>query len=234
MDRSKKFDHLKILGGSRPITVCVGDMDTIEQLPGLEFKPSERYVIQTLEELRIIANPLRLQILDALITAPLTVTQVGEQLGISSKKLYYHIGELERVGLVRLVHTEVQSGIQLKYYRAIAGYYYLTASMLHTDQNVKNADASEEFLGFLLESSALALRRSVTDGTIDRYPESFIVSRRILRMSPEKATQLRDRLREIEAQILAADDPDGELTFSFVYALFPRSGNQREAVMKSH
>ncbi len=198
-------------------------MATAEELPGLAFRPAERYVIQTLEELRIISNPLRLQILDALIAAPLTATQVGEQLGISSKKLYYHVGELERVGLVRLVHTEVQSGIQLKYYRAIAGYYYLTASMLHSDQSVKNADASEEFLGFLLESSSLALRRSVADGTIDRYPESFIVSRRRIRMTPEKATELRDRMREVETEILSADDPAGELTFSFVYALFPRS-----------
>jgi predicted transcriptional regulator len=196
------------------------------QLPGLNFRPAERYVIQTLEELRIISNSLRLQILDVLIAAPHTVTQVGEQLGIQSKKLYYHIGELERVGLVRLVHTEIQSGIQLKYYRAIASYYYLTASMLHTDRSVKNADASEGFLGFLLENSAVALRRSVASGTIDQYPESFIVSRRRVRMSPAKATELRDRLQELEKEILAADDPDGELTMAFVYALFPRSDDQ--------
>ena len=204
----------------------MGTVDTTESLPGINFKPAERYVIQTLEELRILANPLRLQVLDALIAAPLTVTQVGEQLGISSKKLYYHIGELERVGLVRLVNTEIQSGIQLKYYRAVAGYYYLTASMLHSDQTIENADASEEFLGFLLESSALALRRSVNAGTIDRYPESFIVSRRALRLSAEKATKVRDRLREIEDEILAAEEPDEELSFSFVYALFPRSEHQ--------
>ncbi|MGA7670091.1 MAG: helix-turn-helix domain-containing protein [Nitrolancea sp.] len=201
-------------------------MDTTDLLPGIDFRPAERYVIQTLEELRILANALRLQVLDALIAAPLTATQVGEQLGIISKKLYYHIGELERVGLVRLVHTEVQSGIQLKYYRAVASYYYLTASMLHSDQDVRNADASEEFLGFLLESSSNALRRSVNAGTLDKYPESFVISRRMLRLSPEKATELRDRLRQVEEEILASDSPDEELTFSFVYALFPRSEYQ--------
>ena len=195
-------------------------------LPGLDFRPAERYVIQTLEELRIISNSLRLQILDVLIAAPHTVTQVGEHLGIQSKKLYYHMGELERVGLVRLVHTEIQSGIQLKYFRAIAAYYYLTASMLHTERSVKNADASEGFLGFLLESSAAALRRSVVDGTIERFPESFIVSRRRLRMSPEKATELRDCLRDLEEKIMAAEDPDGELSMAYVYALFPRSDDR--------
>lgn len=193
------------------------------QLPGIEFKPDERYTIQTLEELRIIANPLRLQILDALIAEPLTVSQVGDRIGISSKKLYYHIGELERVNLVRLVHTEIQSGIQLKFFRAAARYFYLTASMLHSDQSVRHADASEEFLAFILENSSRELRRAVNDGTIDQYPESFLVSRRRLKMSPRKATELRDRLREIEEEILALDDPDEEVTFSYVYGLFPRS-----------
>jgi len=220
------FDHPNSVGAAVRISVSVRNVTETAALPGLDFRPAERYVIQTLEELRVISNALRLQILDVLIAGPYTVTQVGEQLGIQSKKLYYHIGEMERVGLVRLVHTEVQSGIQLKYYRAIASYFYLTASMLHTDRSVKNADASEGFLGFLLENSAQSLRRSVADGTIDRYPESFVVSRRRIRMSPEKATDLRDRLQALEQEILAAEDPDGELSMAFVYALFPRSGEQ--------
>ena len=226
MDLPSFFDHPNSIGADRSHKTRAGIVDETIVLPGLSFQPDERYVIQTLEELRIISSSLRLQILDVLIAAPHTVTQVGEELGIQSKKLYYHIGELERVGLVRLVHTEVQSGIQLKYYRAIATYYYLTASMLHTDRSGKNADASEEFLGYLLENSAVALRRAVVDGTIEQYPESFIVSRRRVRMSPEKATELRDRLQEIEKEILVADDPSGELTMAFVYALFPRSGEQ--------
>jgi DNA-binding transcriptional ArsR family regulator len=198
-------------------------IDVSAELPGLEFDPAERYVIQTLEELRIIANPLRLRILDALIAAPQTVKQVGDTLGISSKKLYYHVNELERVGLVRLVHTEIQSGIQVKYYRAVAGYFYLTASMLHSDRHDGKQTASREFLAFLLESSAVSLRRSVEDGTLDRNRDAFIVSRRRLRLSSEQATALRDQLRTEERAILELDDPDGELTMSYVFALFPLS-----------
>jgi DNA-binding transcriptional regulator GbsR (MarR family) len=162
-----------------------------------------------------------------LAVEPLTVKQVGEKLAISSKKLYYHVGELERVGLVRLVHTEVQSGIQLKYYRALASYYYLTASILHSDRVASNAGASREFLAFLLESSATALRQSVADGTIDTYRESFIVSRRRFHLTEQQATELRDALKAQEAEILLRDDPDGELTMAYVFALFPVSGQQR-------
>ncbi|HEU5424646.1 MAG TPA: helix-turn-helix domain-containing protein, partial [Nitrolancea sp.] len=198
-----------------------GTLELNEPLPGLDFRPAERYVIQSIEELRVIANPLRLRVLDCLILEPLTVKQVGEKLGISSKKLYYHVGELERIGLVRLVHTEVQSGIQLKYYRAVAAYYYLTASMLHSDRVASYSGASGEFLAFLLESSAGALRRSVANGTIDSNPDSFIVSRRRLRLSPAQATALRDILKAQESAVLSHDDPDGELTMSYVFALFP-------------
>lgn len=202
-------------------------LDLTTELPGLAFVPAERYVIQTLEELRIVANPLRLRILDALTARPLTVKQLGDLLGISSKKLYYHVSELERVGLVRLVHTEVQSGIQLKYYRAVAGYFYLTASMLHSDLETERRggsgrqSAGGEFLAFLLESGAGDLRRSVENGTVDRNREAFIVSRRRLRLSVEQATALRDQLREQEQALLAHDDPEGELTMSYVFAFFP-------------
>ena len=175
-----------------------GTLELNEPLPGLDFRPAERYVIQSIEELRVIANPLRLQVLDCLILESLTVKQVGEKLGISSKKLYYHVGELERIGLVRLVHTEVQSGIQLKYYRA-------GATLQQKGQ----------------ELAAGALRRSVANGTIDSNPDSFIVSRRRLRLSPAQATALRDILKAQESAVLSHDDPDGELTMSYVFALFP-------------
>lgn len=203
-------------------------MEADRPAQALEFVPAERYVIQTLEELRTLASPLRLRILDCLIAGPSTVKQVGEQLGSASKNLYYHVGELERLGLVHMVHAEVQSGIQVKYYRASASYYYLTASMLHSARDTGQAGASGEFLGFLLEQSAAALRRSVENGTLDRQRESFIVSRRRLRMSSARATELRDLLKEQERALLEMEDPDGELQMTFVFALFPESDSDGE------
>lgn len=200
-------------------------MEPNRPLPGLDFRPAEDYIIQSLDELHILAKPLRLRVLDALIAEPLTVTQLGEKLGISSKKLYYHVGELARYGLVRLVHTEVQSGIQLKYYRAIAAYYYLTADILHSDRAAANSGASGEFLGLLLESSAAALRQSAADGIIDNNREAFIVSRRQMRLSGTQATALRDFLKSQEHEVLQHDDPNGELAMTYVFALFPVSGN---------
>ena len=196
---------------------------TRSELPGLDFQPADLYVIESLEELRTIANPLRIRILDCLIEQARTVKEVGYQLGIGSTKLYYHVGELEKVGLVRLVHTEIHSGIQVKYYRAIASYYYLSASMLHEDDRASGGSAaSGAFLSSIVEIGSHELRRAISDGTVDRHDDTYIVSRRTRRMSPERAREFRDRLSALDREYRAAEDPAGELTMEFMVALFPK------------
>jgi DNA-binding transcriptional ArsR family regulator len=80
----------------------------------------ERYEIETLEQLRAIADVRRLRIVDLLREQPLTVTQLGERMGLAPAKVHYHVRELEKVGLLRLVETREKGGILEKYYQAIA------------------------------------------------------------------------------------------------------------------
>lgn len=80
----------------------------------------ERYDIETLEQLRAIADVLRIHILDLLNQRPMTVTQLGERMGLAPAKVHYHVRELERVGLVELVETREKGGILEKYYQPIA------------------------------------------------------------------------------------------------------------------
>ncbi|HLI52666.1 MAG TPA: winged helix-turn-helix domain-containing protein [Thermomicrobiaceae bacterium] len=202
-------------------------------LPGLDFQPDEMYVLQSPEELRALANPLRIQILDQLIDEPRTVRDVCGMLGINSTKLYYHVGELEKVGLVRLVHTEVQAVIQLKYYRAAASYYYVTAAVMHDSRLADGMTAKHEFLSSLVETTAHQLRRSVIDGTIDANSDAFIVSRRTVHISAEQARHLRDRLAEIDREISELRSERGPLTVEFAIALFPESNVESSAASGS-
>jgi len=75
----------------------------------------ERYEIENIEQLRAIADVLRLRIIDILQKQPMTVTQLGEVLGLAPAKVHYHVRELERVGLLRLVETREKGGILEKY-----------------------------------------------------------------------------------------------------------------------
>lgn len=190
-------------------------------LPGLNFVPADTYVIESLDELRTIANPLRVRILDCLIAAPHTVQEVRKRLGIPSTKLYYHVAELEKAGLIRLVHTEIQAGIQLKYYRAIASYYYLSPNLLHNHNGGQHAGAGGDYLAAHLESGARDLRQAFTSGAITRHSDLFVVSRRVVRMSAEDAVALRRQLEEIDERCRQADDCTETVEMTFLVALFP-------------
>ena len=92
----------------------------------------EIFMITTVEQLRAIADPLRQRVLEPLLNAPLTATQVAERLNEPPAKIYYHVRELEKVGLIRLVETREKGGILEKYYQAVARNIGVDPSVLRT------------------------------------------------------------------------------------------------------
>src|SRR5579872_121148 len=92
----------------------------------------EVYGLETIEQLRAIADALRIRIIELLSRQPMTVTQLGERLGIAPAKVHYHVRELERVGLLRLVETREKGGVLEKYFRTVARDYRVPSSLLRT------------------------------------------------------------------------------------------------------
>ena len=104
------------------------------------------FELETLEQLRAIADELRTRIAEALTHRPMTVTQLGELLGQAPAKIHYHVRELERVGLVRLVATREKSGILEKYYRAIAKTFTASKTLLMNAPTDETFAAMRSFL----------------------------------------------------------------------------------------
>lgn len=92
----------------------------------------EVFYLTSVEQMRGIADPIRIRILDRLVREPLTVTQLGAALGESPAKLHYHVRELEQLGLIKLVETREKGGILEKYYRAVAKDFQAPASLLRS------------------------------------------------------------------------------------------------------
>ena len=51
-------------------------------------------------QIKALANPLRQQILELMIEAPITTKQVADRLGEKPTKLYHHVDTLEAAGLI--------------------------------------------------------------------------------------------------------------------------------------
>lgn len=74
--------------------------------------------IRRLDQVRALANPLRLRILDALTGIARTPKQVADRLRLKPTGLYHHVRVLEKAGLIRQTETRKKRGTLETYYRA--------------------------------------------------------------------------------------------------------------------
>ncbi|MCX6070742.1 MAG: helix-turn-helix domain-containing protein, partial [Chloroflexi bacterium] len=81
--------------------------------------------LRSFEQLKLIADPRRLAILQHLMAQPATLTHLGQALGEHPAWIRHHLRRLEQAGLVELVETRRVHGAEERYYRASAGGYLL-------------------------------------------------------------------------------------------------------------
>src|SRR5262245_16558650 len=93
------------------------------------------YVIENLEQLRALADSLRTRVLEELIRQPMTTSQLADMLGETNNKMHYHVHELERFGLIKLVEKREKGGVIEKYYRAVAKNFTIAPAILQPSAN---------------------------------------------------------------------------------------------------
>jgi DNA-binding transcriptional ArsR family regulator len=86
-------------------------------------------VVSDPERLAAVISPLRRRLLSELAT-PGSATTLGRRLGITRQKAHYHLGELERAGLVELVGERQRRGLTERLYRATARSVIVDPSVL--------------------------------------------------------------------------------------------------------
>src|SRR5580765_7854502 len=68
------------------------------------------------QELRALAHPLRLRLLEEFAGSPRTTMQVAATMGEPPTRLYHHVNALERAGILKLARTRQVRGTTEKYY----------------------------------------------------------------------------------------------------------------------
>lgn len=154
--------------------------------------------LATLEQLRAVSDPLRVAIFRLLREREHTVKQLCDELGESSTRLYYHVGELERVGLVRLVRTETKSGTVHKYYRSVSRFLNVPTSLLHDDSGSPELEAAVDWFCSMLENSVMDVRQAFGSAGPDFDRELTFVTRNYIRTTPERARAFVRKLEELD------------------------------------
>src|SRR6185312_686014 len=178
------------------------------------------YEAESLEQVRALADELRVRIFSMLAQEPMTVTQVGKALDIAPAKIHYHVRELERVGLVRQVFTREKSGILEKYYRAVARDISVPRSLVTSAPRDELLNAANEFAQTAVSGYLRALGRlmPLPDEDFARYP--FSVSNATLWLTKESLDELAADIQAILEKYEARRGIEGEQEATFFTMLY--------------
>src|SRR5262245_11441664 len=106
-------------------------------------RPPEKEVhLANLEQMKVLADPRRIRILEALGSEERTTKQVAEILGEPPTRLYHHVAALARVGLIRLARTRQRRGALEKYYVAVAKAFSADPKLFASHRGPQAAEAA--------------------------------------------------------------------------------------------
>src|SRR5262245_37612671 len=117
----------------------------------------EIYTLSDLEQIKVLADPLRIRILE-LLCEERTTKQVAGILGLPPTRLYHHVAALERVGLVRLTRTRQSRGALEKYYVSVAKVFSADPRLFSPATLTQAKQATQGVAAQLLENTAADLR----------------------------------------------------------------------------
>jgi DNA-binding transcriptional ArsR family regulator len=190
--------------------------------------PEDVFLIDNLETLKIVADPLRLKILELLRREPHTVKQLAAALSVALKKLYYHVNLLEAHGLIRVASTRLVSGIVEKQYQ-------VTAYRLSVDRTLlapaapANDEGVDAYLSLILDHAKSEIKKGVRAGQIDLAQKTMqrrglVLGRRWVRLSPERADAFLARLKALEDEFEAlppASEGSDTQFYEILFGMYP-------------
>jgi DNA-binding transcriptional ArsR family regulator len=192
-------------------------------------KNKSLYIIRNREILKIMADPLRSQILETLMSKKHTVKQVADKLGLAPSKLYYHFNLLEQHGLIEVVETRMVANMVEKHFQA-------TFSEFEVDSNILSTTTEEgkEIVNTLINSTIDTTKDDILRSVQARYfqleqgapadPRKLILNRLTGNIPNARVDEFVERIQEIFKDFAAADagpgKPDAK-PYAMMVAFYP-------------
>ena len=154
-------------------------------------------------DLRALAHPLRLRILELFAEGPKTTKRVAELLGEPPTRLYHHVAALERSGLLELKETRKNRGTVEKWYEAISR----TMGVTESGKPKPGESASRRAVAMTVLEQA---KREVANAMTNRGSEPPLVARLVMSAPPAMMPSVRQRLYSFLKEIKAEYECDSD------------------------
>lgn len=176
-----------------------------------KYEPVPLITISDLEALKVAADPLRNQIMELIVPAPITVSAIADKLGLTPNKLYYHISLLEKHGFIQVVETEVRGNLIEKTYWLTAYDFDIAEDLMNFGTPEGQEHVTNMFLS-AVDATRADMRRSLEarafhlgQGT-EPNPRQVVLSRSTVRIPDERAVEFVKRFKKLIQEFSAADE----------------------------
>jgi DNA-binding transcriptional ArsR family regulator len=181
------------------------------------------------QELRALAHPLRLRLLEEFAGAPRTTMQVAAAMGEPPTRLYHHVNALERAGILRLARTRQVRGTTEKYFEltkkscGVVSGSKVTGSIRGPLRSVAYA---------MFEQARDDLMRAIADSPKQDPELAPVALRMLIKLSPAQIASVRGKIVALLSQIQKEckghpRSPDA-LRWALTVAFAPRGKSAQE------
>ena len=186
----------------------------------------DEHIITDLETLKIIADPTRLEVMRTL-KKPRTVKEVAEILETDPTKLYYHIRQLEKHELVRVVETNIVSGIIEKTYQVAARQFRVEENLISaTEMTDENLDT---LFHAIFDVAREEIRRSIHAGLMrlgdKTQAEKHGIAKSAMHLTDAQAVEffskMESLMKEYEALSRANEENNETKPHGILLAFYP-------------
>jgi DNA-binding transcriptional ArsR family regulator len=193
-----------------------------------DLEPEDVRYIRDVETLRAISDATRMRMLETMVQRrdpAWSVKELASALDLPQTRLYHHIELLLERDLIRPVERRVVSGIIETRYNVVATSFQLDRALFAADSD-EGLAVLHETLRAVFDTARseleLAIRLRSVDASPDAAPDRrLLLSRGLARLSPARATELRERLTALLEEYGEDDDATDAMAWGLVVALYP-------------
>jgi len=180
------------------------------------FKQEAQFTLTELEQVRVLADPLRIRILEVLCDEERTTKQVAEKLGEKPTKLYHHVEALEKIGLIRETRTRRNRGTLERYYLAIARRFAADPKVFDGGTGQESTETMHSVVQTILEGTARELSQlPVTDEVL----KSGMLTYFHVHADQKTINRLLRRLKRLIEDLQSLEEPGADVPDDRQYRL---------------
>jgi len=174
------------------------------------------FKINDLEQVRLLSDPLKLQVLQAFAEGAKTTKQVAGELGESITKLYRHVDALHDAGLLVVVSEQQKRGTVERTFRAVAQRFEADQALFADGDAGEGSDAARD----ILRAGEEEILHAIATADSSRDQEAVMLRLRC-KASPERIAELRSSLNDWIESTQEVDNGTDQEEFGALIAFYP-------------